>query len=240
MKIKYYSVFSDRINNNYRVAVVSDVHGKNENVVLDPLVGARPDIIVVPGDIEGTGKRSEKIAYAERFVKRCAEIAPVFVSLGNHDSDITRELITSCGGVLLDDDHVLYNGIYIGGLTSGSLGVNHGRMSTTPEPDLVFARSFSEISGFKILLSHHPEYYAPYLKQLDIDLIVSGHAHGGQWRFFGRGVFAPGQGLFPKYTSGLYDSKLLVSAGAGDHVGIPRLFNPNDICICDIMRADKK
>jgi predicted MPP superfamily phosphohydrolase len=59
---------------------------------------------------------------------------------------------------------------------------------------------------------------------------LSGHAHGGQWRIFGRGVFAPHQGLFPKYTSGLHDEKLLISRGASNNVPlIPRFFNPREV-----------
>ncbi|MBQ3816071.1 MAG: metallophosphoesterase, partial [Clostridia bacterium] len=61
--------------------------------------------------------------------------------------------------------------------------------------------------GFHILLCHHPEYWEPLVHGRRIELTVSGHAHGGQWRIFGRGVYAPGQGLFPRYTSGLYRSE---------------------------------
>jgi predicted MPP superfamily phosphohydrolase len=86
----------------------------------------------------------------------------------------------------------------------------------------------------KILLCHHPEYYERYLKDKSIDLTVSGHAHGGQWRFFGKGVFAPGQGIFPRYTSGVYDGKLVVSRGLKPARIIPRFFNAPEVVIIDI------
>ena len=80
--------------------------------------------------------------------------------------------------------------------------------------------------GFRLLLCHHPEYYEPYVQRYGLDLTVAGHAHGGQWRVFGRGVYAPGQGLFPRYTSGLYDeNRLLVSRGLSERMPFPRLFN---------------
>ena len=85
-----------------------------------------------------------------------------------------------------------------------------------------------------MLLCHHPEYYKKYLYNKDIDLIVSGHAHGGQWRIFGRGVFAPGQGLFPKYTSGVHDGRLVISKGIKPSGRIPRIFNTPEVVIVEI------
>ena len=92
---------------------------------------------------------------------------------------------------------------------------------------------FEKEEGYKILLSHHPEYYKKYLKKRNIDLIVSGHAHGGQWRFFGRGVFAPGQGIFPKYTYGVHDGRFVISTGL-ERGGLPRFFNPIEVVFIKI------
>ena len=77
-----------------------------------------------------------------------------------------------------------------------------------------------------LLLSHHPEYRPLFPKE--ISLICSAHAHGGQWRFFGRGLFSPGEGWFPKYTSGLYGN-MLVSRGLTNTASVPRLFNPTEV-----------
>ena len=102
-------------------------------------------------------------------------------------------------------------------------------MSLRPGPDLAWLKDFEQQDGFKILLCHHPEYRDRYLKDMKIDLILSGHAHGGQIRFAGQGLFAPGQGLFPKYTSGMYGN-LVVSRGLANTAGfIPRLGNPTEI-----------
>ena len=79
-------------------------------------------------------------------------------------------------------------------------------------------------------MCHHPEYYEWYPIIKSADLVLSGHAHGGQWRFFGRGVYAPGQGLWPKYTKGVYDGRLVVSAGCSNSTTpVPRLFNPSEV-----------
>ena len=130
------------------------------------------------------------------------------------------------GVTRLDNRAVFFRGVWIGGLSSA-------QYLAKKEPDLAFLSSFSQKTGFKLLLSHHPEYYPKYIRQQPIDLTVSGHAHGGQWRFFGRGVYAPGQGLFPRYTKGLYEGRLLVSCGL-KHSRIPRFFNPREILLLTV------
>ena len=100
-------------------------------------------------------------------------------------------------------------------------------------PRLEWLENFCAVEKPKILLCHHPEYYVPYIQKADIDLTVCGHAHGGQWRIFGRGIYAPGQGLFPKYTAGVLDQKCVISRGLGNHTWIPRIFNRRELVIID-------
>ena len=71
------------------------------------------------------------------------------------------------------------------------------------------------------------------LRGRDVDLVLAGHAHGGQVRVFGRGLYAPGQGLLPKYTHGVIDHRMIVSAGASNSVSIPRWGNP-----CEVLRIE--
>jgi predicted MPP superfamily phosphohydrolase len=96
------------------------------------------------------------------------------------------------------------------------------------EPDTEWLKDCPD--GYKILLSHHPEYYPliePYA-----DLILSGHAHGGQFRLFGRGLFAPGQGFLPRYSKGMY-GKMCVSAGLTNTTWVPRINNPTELVIVE-------
>jgi predicted MPP superfamily phosphohydrolase len=130
--------------------------------------------------------------------------------------------LEATGVCFLDDTYTVIDGIAYGGLGSGL--INDDRA-----PKLDMLSEFFSLDMPKVLLCHHPEYYKKYLIDKDIDLIVSGHAHGGQWRFFGRGVFAPGQGLFPKYTSGVHDGRLVISRGMKKGRRIPRIFNPPEI-----------
>jgi predicted MPP superfamily phosphohydrolase len=116
----------------------------------------------------------------------------------------------------------------IGGLGSGLL--NPGRVPKYPWID-----DFAKNDCYKILLCHQPEYFDRYLRPFDIDLFVSGHAHGGQWRIFGRGVYAPDQHLFPKYTSGLHENRLVISRGVSNSAKpIPRFFNPREVVIISV------
>ena len=101
-------------------------------------------------------------------------------------------------------------------------------------PQLGWLENFSSEDKFSILLCHHPEYYPKYLKNKNIDLILSGHAHGGQIRLFGRGLFAPGQGALPKYDGGVFDNRLVVGRGLANTAFVPRLFNPREIVCVDI------
>ena len=86
-----------------------------------------------------------------------------------------------------------------------------------------------KVQDYKILLDHHSENYELYTKKLSIDLILSGHNHGGQIRLFGRGLYEANQGIFPQYSGGLYDERLIVSRGLANTKQIPRINNPTEL-----------
>lgn len=155
-----------------------------------------------------------------RVGNRTGGYAAVYMSLGNHDWRLDKrdkKALRKAGITLLDNGAVDAAGFLIGGLST--------------RVDKTWLSRFSSRPGYKILLCHHPEYYDKYLKDREIDLILSGHAHGGQIRLFGRGVFAPGQGLFPKYHHGVYDGRLVVSAGCANTASIPRWGNPREVVV---------
>ena len=247
-----------------RFAIVADLHERDTSEVILRLEEARPDIIFVVGDSferqdQGENPRAkenhsftQKLSYilasklddlAERFasdkseksseniyafIREAVQIAPVYMSLGNHEWYLNEKdyrILGKYGATLLDNEDIKVRindtGILIGGLSSGY--------------DLNWLKSFSAKDGYKILLCHHPEYYEKIIKNTcSFDLILSGHAHGGQWRIGNRGVFAPGQGLFPKYSHGIYEiqgQKMIVSAGCANTASIPRLGNPCEVVI---------
>ena len=250
MKKTFYKIKSNKFNRNIRFLLVSDLHSQDYDKPLRLMQEAGADYILFAGDIFEplNEKFSEMNSAVYPFLYEATKIAPVFYCTGNHEdgsvhSELTKEerletrdrvyckefyeAIEQSGITLLVDDYTIVDGIAIGGLASGLLYKNG-------VPNLKFLENFSKINGPKVLISHHPEYYPKYIKDTDIDLIVSGHAHGGQWRFFGRGVFAPGQGLFPKYTAGVHDNRFVISRGLKKTVIPPRIFNPCEIVVIDI------
>jgi len=232
------------------LALVCDLHNTDPAPALDALRTLQPDLIAIAGDLVQRDTRKEppggarfargwrrwvwqavigmdtvlerlrgsRVPFgtqqAEVFLRQAVQIAPTFYAPGNHELAVGPEqtaALYAMGAVVLDNRWAAYNGIWLGGLSDGC-----------DEPT---ARAFAALPGYKILLCHRPEYYPRLLQMLNLPLILSGHAHGGQIRLFGRGLFAPGQGLLPRYTSGLYDGRLLVSRGMSNTLNLPRLFN---------------
>lgn len=216
-----------------RFVLIADVHAdRRADEILRQTEQLRPDAVLIAGDLCHSYR---DIPFADAFLRRAAELAPVFYSYGNHEQRISVSEFDGIEGLsVLNSSYAKFRDITIGGIRSGYTGEAPAGARAEQIPDITFLDSFERIDGIKILLCHHPEYYPRYIKGRDIDLTVAGHAHGGQWRFFGRGIYAPGQGLFPKYTSGLIDGRLLVSRGLSNHSLIPRIFNPPEIVVLDI------
>ncbi|MBQ8859590.1 MAG: metallophosphoesterase [Clostridia bacterium] len=220
-----------------RVAVVADLHNGAYSDVLRICKDLQAELILVPGDFVNSPTQT---ANGFAFLEEAAKLAPTFCSVGNHEvscgiADLAA-VVAKTGARLLDNECAFSHGIWIGGLSSGyTRGMQQGRTKPTPPPDRRFLATFTGIEGCRLLLCHHPEYYEPYLRNTDIPLIVAGHAHGGQWELFGHAIFAPGQGLFPRYTAGFYEERMVVSRGASNpHPIIPRICNPCEVVLIDI------
>ena len=238
MEVTNTTIFSDKLSRDYTLAVAADLHNRPHEEVIRKLEELKPDYILIPGDLTDNLDNDhsiEKCAYGLSFLSNASKIAPTLYSVGNHERMISREsckFIASTGAILLDNKTVLCGEIAFGGL---STGLFESRYGPTPPPNLEYLREFAKLDGFKLLLCHHPEYYPQFIRQTDIDITVSGHAHGGQWRFFGQGIYAPGQGFFPKYTAGLHENRLYVSRGlANTCFPIPRLFNRTELAVIEL------
>ena len=250
MKITKYLIETEKTGINIRLAVVSDLHSRPYEKVLEAVKVIKPDAILLPGDIVeiAADYMHERNQNGLAFLKKAAEIAPTYYCYGNHEIYFSHakgknshtpdtklgqsylNLIKSFGVHIINDsleklsetDNVLIGGLVCGRDMDPALGQK--------DPDLEFLSRFDREEGLKILLCHYPHYYERYLKKTDFDIVLSGHAHGGQWQIFNRGVYAPHQGLFPKYTHGLHDGKHIISRGAANNVHpIPRFFNPCEV-----------
>ncbi|MBQ9773811.1 MAG: metallophosphoesterase [Clostridia bacterium] len=247
MKTTHYTIPAPTLKAPLRIALASDLHGNDNARPLRLIEEARPDLILIPGDVMDDVDLRRENASGYDFLRGCAAIAPTYYSLGNHELacyhkgnpwrhpipvPLTAEIrtrIANTGVILLENDSVTWrDGIRICALTSGINGKEN-------KPDAEALARFAQADGYRILLCHHPEYFVPYIQKTNVELTVCGHAHGGQWRVFGRGVYAPGQGLFPKYTSGVIDQRCVISRGLGDHTWIPRIFNSTELVVIDLV-----
>ncbi len=237
-------------NKGLRIVLLSDLHNRPYEHIIKTTAAINPDLIAIAGDLTYGFKQYDRVA---GFLDACGDIASTFVSLGNHDvAEIIEPMCSSAKGVtLLDNGYVdtVVKGIplRIGGLSSpiskhwkeiiAGIEVQQDKSEPKPqkpESNAAWLTDFTVTSSYKILLCHQPEYYPCYLSHLPIDLILAGHTHGGQWRIGGQGIYAPGQGWFPKYSRGVYDGRLVVSAGVSNTTWIPRFFNPREIVVVEM------
>lgn len=221
----------------YRIAQVSDLHnaefGGGNQRLLDMLREAEPDMIAITGDL--IDSRKTNIAVALAFAEEAVRIAPCYYVSGNHEARVPeyRELkagLEAAGVTVLDDARVE---IEISGKSITIIGVNDPSFladyltSDAAVMDRKLSELSSEDASFTILLSHRPELFDTYAVH-DMDLVLTGHAHGGQFRLLLiGGLIAPNQGLFPKYDDGLYseeNTNMIVSRGLGNSI-IPFRFN---------------
>ena len=221
----------------YRIAQVSDLHnaefGGGNQRLLDMLREAEPDMIAITGDLIDSRKTNFAVALA--FAEEAVRIAPCYYVSGNHEARVPgyRELkagLEAAGVTVLDDARVE---IEISGKSITIIGVNDPSFladyltSDAAVMDRKLSELPSEDAGFTILLSHRPELFDTYVSH-EMDLVLTGHAHGGQFRLpLIGGLIAPNQGLFPKYDDGLYsegNTNMIVSRGLGNSI-IPFRFN---------------
>ena len=241
LELNTYTISSDRLPeaiNGYRIAHISDLHnaemGKDNEKLLTMLREAEPDIIAITGDL--IDSRNTDIEIALEFTGAAMEIAPCYYVTGNHEARVSeydelKEGLTEQGVAVLDDERME---LVLSGKTIALLGVNDPSFQTDylfSDSETVMKSKLQEISDaeneFTILLSHRPELFEVYADN-NMDLVLSGHAHGGQFRLpFVGGLMAPNQGLFPKYDAGLYteeNTNMIVSRGIGNSI-LPFRFN---------------
>lgn len=216
-----------------KIVHLSDLHGKafgrGNSKLVARVKAEAPDFIAFTGDIIHlyTPKNKEVALAAVSALK---EIAPFIYVAGNHEMRnkgyrFLRRDLKEAGAEVLDDNTTLVSGITVVGLNGASLR-NDKINKITPD-----------VSP-KILLAHEPQFFEKYARA-GYDLVLCGHAHGGQWRipFTGVGLYAPGQGKFPKYTSGVHASgktKMIISRGLGNSEFPLRLFNRPEIVVIEI------
>ena len=214
-----YQFSTGKLTRPYTLAVVSDIHNEPYDDIWPLVEGA--DALLAPGDI--ADRYCHRADRGVAFLRDAARRMPTFFSPGNHETrhsdfwGLMKE-IEDAGATALVNRYVRYEELWIGGWYDPEV---IGR----PFP----MEEYEALPGCKVLLCHKPHHYMKYLRDRKLDLTVAGHAHGGQIRLGDQGVYAPGQGFFPRYTRGLVDGRMIVSAGAGNPSKMPRWNNPCEV-----------
>ena len=255
LEINKFNVKSEHIPtefDNFRIVQVSDLHNaefeKNNEKLFAMLKQTDADIIVITGDL--IDSRNTKVDVAISFVQKAVNIAPVYYINGNHEARVPEEYeklkqgLAEAGVTILENDSVDITirdeAITLIGINDASFrmelvddtmmqNVSHQLMSVVPDND-----------NYKVLLAHKPHYFDAYANQ--VDLVLSGHAHGGQFRIpFIGGLVAPGQGFFPEYYEGSYikdNTEMIVSRGIGNSIIPFRINNKPEIVIAELTKIE--
>lgn len=219
-----------------KIIHLSDLHGKSfgkENRRLIKSVRKEePDFVVFTGDIIHK-YREKDMRVALSLVRDLSALYPFYYVSGNHEMrnkgySSFKKRLEEAGAVVLDNAVAEAGGIVLAGLNCAHLRNN------------TVYRLMPSGGKFKLLLAHEPQFFVTYARA-GCDLVLCGHAHGGQWRipFTRIGLFAPGQGLFPKYVSGRHfcgDTQMLISRGLGNSECPLRLFNRPEIVAITLSR----
>lgn len=249
LRVASYTVESKKLTGCVRLAFVSDLHGgsygEHQKDLLDAIAALRPSAVLFGGDILDD---TLPAGPAWELLAAVGQAYPSYLVTGNHEIrrgglELFKRSLTDLGIQVLDGRLLLLE-------VDGQIIQLCGADDPEYDPERFWQQLDSASENldphiFSVLLSHRPEHVARCLPY-GFDLMLSGHAHGGQWRIPGliNGVFAPGQGLLPPYAGGLYSfggQALLVSRGlARGTVPVPRVFNPPELVGITLAPAAEK
>lgn len=246
-----YEYQNEKLTAGIKAVQLTDLHnrqfGKNNRRLIKKVRKEQPDVIFLTGDMLNDSENRTDIV--EKLIRALCEIAPVYVSFGNHEiaymevkeqehADLVQ-LMEQAGAVVLEQEYIdtEINGqeVRIGGLYGYVLAEDWEDGS-----EQRFMERFEDTDRFKILLSHMPDGLITWksMEHWKVDLVFSGHLHGGQIRIpFVGGLYGPEVGYFPEYTKGMYEcgyGTMILSAGLGSSGMVPRIHNLPEIVICEM------
>jgi predicted MPP superfamily phosphohydrolase len=212
--------------------------GKDQRRLIKKIERLNPDIIVITGDL--VDSRRYNLNKALKFINSAIDIAPIYYVSGNHEARTrmytkVKETLEDAGVIILDNTMISINSnIDIIGVPDPDFLDDFFFNSTNTSEIINILEKYCNDEKFQILLAHRPELFSLY-SEYNIDLIFSGHAHGGQMRLpFIGGIFAPNQGFFPKFIEGMHvqnKSTMYVSRGLGNSIFPFRIFNKPEIVV---------
>ncbi len=253
LELNKYSVKSSALPeefSGFRIAHISDLHnaemGKKNGKLIATIQSAHPDIIAITGDLIDSRNTDTDIAL--HFAEQAVKIAPCYFVTGNHEARIKEyesliNGLTDLGVTVLNDEktelHKNGQKIWLAGVEDPSFKTDY----LFGDEKEVMADKLENLTedggGYTVLLSHRPELFPIYVKY-GVNLVLSGHAHGGQVRLpILDGLVAPNQWLFPKYDAGLFsskDTKMIVSRGIGNSIIPVRINNRPEVILIELKK----
>lgn len=250
LTLRTYTVVSPKLTAEVRLAVVTDFHSSdNAEEVAAMVASCAPDAVLLVGDLFDDDTQNRPTERTLSLMRQLSALYPCYYVSGNHEA-WTGEM------------DALYQqteeaGVTVLRMSSGVLTVRGQRIALCGVPDpyeMVFSgapdteeqlrQALEDVDSadFTVLLAHRPELLAKYA-QFPLDLVVSGHAHGGQVRIPGvlNGLYAPNQGWFPKLAGGAYTqdgTTLIVSRGLAVRTRLPRIFNRPEVVLVRCVPAE--
>lgn len=251
LQVNEYKIASERIPKTFtgfRIAQVSDLHntefGDGNSALIELLSQTGPDIIVITGDL--IDSRHTNLEIALEFCISASEIAPVYYVSGNHEARVSEfeDLnigLVDAGVIVLENQKVQITregeSITLIGLDDPSFRADYLFGDAASVSASALSELQNESDGYTVLLAHRPELFDTYV-DAGVDLVFSGHAHGGQFRLpFIGGLVAPNQGFFPKYDAGLFteeNTNMIVSRGVGNSIIPLRFHNRPEIVVAEL------
>ena len=252
----HYTVAVEGLTNGVRAAVISDLHGRElgkDNVRLIAKTAEQfPDVIFLDGDLIDRNSGEEDVRELEQLIQSLCEIAPVFFSLGNHEQaymrndDTLLERIEAAGATVVNDSFVDVSiadqTLRIGGTLGYGFYFGRSEEEFTTSAEYVFLKEFENTEFPTICLAHRPDTFIfnGAYDMWNIDVVVSGHTHGGLVRLpFVGGLYAPMQGFFPEYDRGYFqlgdNMQMVISSGLAGHGVLPRVNNLPEIVVVDLV-----
>jgi len=258
LTVEYETFSSDKLTEAIRIVHLSDLHnrefGENNRQLLDRVSGQKPDLILFTGDLV-TGHIKETDT-AMNLVEELVKIAPVYVSVGNHEQQHEKNFGSDLIGMLnyrgarvmeysYEDVTVKGQNLRVGGISGYCVPEIYLRTGEAKVPECDYLKEFQDTSRCTLLMCHMPVSWIlnDAISYWDTDVVFSGHAHGGQFRLpLLGGVCAPDMGLFPGRLEGQFPSRdgtktMILSRGLGNSVPVPRLNNPPQILVVDLVPA---
>ncbi|MFK4427485.1 MULTISPECIES: metallophosphoesterase [Bacillus] len=232
----------------YKILQISDLHNKkfgdNQDVLIQKVKSINPDIITITGDLIDSKSYDAEISM--QVIRELVKEYPVYFVTGNHEKwsgkyNSLEKKLKKQHVTVLRNEHVI---IQKGGHEINLLGIDDPEFNTGDIDEgsivkdaIVKAKIETQPDRYNVLLSHRPEFLEEYAEE-KVDLVLSGHAHGGQVRLpFIGGLVAPNQGILPKYTAGLYEQQntsMIVSRGLGNSIIPQRVFNRPEIVVVQL------